>query len=322
MRLKYLFTTATTLMMLCSAKAQEINNSLSYKNINAESYFRLNYENDFFSATDQYYTQGIHLEVVSPAMKKFFLSKLLVHPKWNYIKYGVGLEHDAYTPTSIGSDSILHGDRPFAACLFLKTSLIAIDPENKQRFSASLSTGVIGPAAGGKEMQTDIHRWLNNVTPHGWQYQIQNDAIVNYEVDYEKQLMTIDKYLLIDAEGMIRAGTLSDKAGIGSTLMFGYFDSPYSKEITSGKAFRMYAYEHPEIAVIGYDATLEGGLFDRTSPYTLKSGDLNRFVFQNRFGFVVVVRRINLEYFQSVKSNEFNTGKMHVWGGVQVAVGL
>jgi hypothetical protein len=100
--------------------AQAIDNTLSFKNINSEKYFRINYENDFFSATDIYYTQGMHMELVSPGIKKFPLCRLLICPAYNNIKYGIGAEHDAYTPTTIRSDNIQYDDRPFAACLFLK----------------------------------------------------------------------------------------------------------------------------------------------------------------------------------------------------------
>jgi lipid A 3-O-deacylase len=302
--------------------AQAIDNALSFKNINSDSYFRLNYENDFFSATDIYYTQGIHVELVAPWVRQFPMSRLLFAPHYSNVRYGIGLEHDGYTPTSISSDDILYGDRPFAACLFLKTFAIATDSVHHQRFSTAISTGVIGQAAGGAEMQTGIHRWLHDITPHGWQYQVHNDAIINYQADYEKQLAAVPKLFSLDASGMARAGTLSDKASGGFTLMFGYFDSPFLTETARKSNFRIYAYEHPEVDAVGYDATLQGGLFNQSSPYTIGSGNMERVTFGNRFGFVVVYRRLYLEYFQSYLSNEFKTGNYHVWGGVQIAFGL
>jgi len=298
--------------------AQAIDNTLSFKNINTDRYFRINYENDFFSATDIYYTQGIHIEVVSPGLKQFPLSKLLVCPNYTNIKYGIGAEHDGYTPTTIRSDEIQYGDRPFAACLFLKTFLEATDESKRQKISATLSTGLIGPGAGGKEMQTTIHRWLNGVHPHGWQYQISNDAILNYQLDYEKQLVSYGHVLSINADAMGRAGTLSDKAAGGFTLMAGYLDDPFRVIASTKKNFRIYAYEHPEIDIIGYDATLEGGVFDHNSPYTITTNNISRIVLQNRFGFVVQYQRVWLEYFQSYLSREFKTGNYHVWGGIQV----
>ena len=169
------------------------------------------------------------------------------------------------------------------------------------------------------EEQTGIHRLLGDVIPRGWPNQIHNDAILNYQVNYEKQLLSAGHIFSLDADGMARAGTLSDKANIGTTMMFGYFDSPFRTETTTKKSFRTYAYEHAEINIVGYDATLEGGVFNRTSPYTINPKDLTPFVFQNRFGFVVIYHRVYLEYFQTLLSHEFTTGNFHVWGGLQIA---
>ena len=299
-----------------------IDNTPSYKHIGYQSYFRLNYENDVFSATDKYYTQGIHLEVVAPWVIDFPISKLLIHPHFSSLRYGIGLEHNGYTPTSISNPAILYGDRPFTATLALKSFLLGIDPAGKQRFTSSIYTGVIGQSAGGMEMQTAIHRWLNNITPHGWPNQIHNDVVLNYQMGYEKQLISVGHVFAMDADAQMRVGTLSDKAGVGTTLMGGYFHSPYATDAIDTRQFSIYAYEHAEVNVIGYDATLQGGIFNRTSPYTLSAGDLSHATFQNRFGFVVSWQGVCLEYFQSLLSREFKTGDFHVWGGVQVAIGL
>lgn len=302
--------------------AQQIDNTLSFKNINTDKYFRLNYENDFFSATDMYYTQGIHLEIISPAIKNFPLSNLLIHPSNTYTRYGIGLEHNGYTPSSIQHSELLVGDRPFAACLMLKAFQISIDTPHKYRLLSSIVMGVIGQAAGGAEMQTGIHKWLNNVTPQGWIYQVHNDAIINYQADYEKQLYAYGNILCIDADAIGHVGTFNDKLSLGTTIMAGYFDSPYSTQKTQKKHFRIYAYEHAQVNFVGYDATLQGGMFDHTSPYTISASDITRVVLENRFGFVVVYRNIFLEYFQSYLSREFSTGDYHVWGGIQVAFGI
>jgi lipid A 3-O-deacylase len=316
-------TVLSVFMLLLSfgVNAQAIDNTLSFKNIN-DKYFRLNYENDFFSATDKYYTQGIHLELVAPWLRNFPFSKLLVHPLAWQIKYGVGIEHDGYTPTNIDKPFVLYGDRPFAACLFLKTFLIATDADKKERFSSALSTGVIGQAAGGAEMQTGIHRWLNDLTPHGWPNQLHNDVILNYQVDVEKQLLSYSNIFLLDVDAMGRLGTLSDKAGVGGAIMIGYFQSPFGDKCGKKQYLQVYAYEHPEVDVIGYDATLQGGMFNHSSPYTISSDNISRIVFQNRFGFVVNYKWLYLEYFQSLLSSEFRTSDYHVWGGIQISVGL
>ena len=298
--------------------AQVIDNTLAYKHIAASSYIRLNYENDFFSASDRYYTQGIHLEMVSPALRRFPLSKVLWHPVKGYTQYGIGLEHAGYTPTSISSDNILYGDRPFAAALLLKTFAVTTDTARRLRFSTALSTGVVGQAAGGAEMQTGIHRWLHNITPHGWQYQVHNDLIFNYQLGVEKQLLSWRNNLSLSADAMVRAGSLSTKASAGATLIVGIYNDPFRSGLDN-TGFRIYGYIHPQIAAVGYDATMQGGLFNRTSPYTIAAADISRITFANRYGFVASFHHITLEYFQSLVTREFKNGLTQEWGGVQIA---
>ena len=311
------------LMLLpVTCRGQAIDNTLSYKDLGCNRYFRISYENDFFTATDIYYTQGINLEMVASGLSKFPLAKLLLRPAYGEIKYGIGLEHAGYTPTSLGSDAILYGDRPFTATLLLKTFSIATDSVYKQRFSTTLSTGIMGPDAGGQQMQTDIHRWLHNIIPRGWENQLHNDAALNYQVDYEKLVASYGNLFSADVSAIGRAGTLSDKASLGGTLMLGYFDSPYSGKEEYRSHFRLYVYEHPEVDAVGFDATLQGGLLNKTSPYTIPAAQVTRFTLQNRAGFVISWQRVYLEYFLTQLTREFSTGKPHAWGGVQIAFGL
>lgn len=319
---KPVFSILVLLLNSYFAMPQAIDNALSFKNINRDRYIRFNYENDVFSGSDIYYTQGMHLELVAPWVKRFPISRLLIKPDFGYVRYAISVEHNGYTPTSISDESILYGDRPFTACLFLKTAVYAVDPIKRRRWSTSISLGVMGQAAGGEEMQVGIHKALNNITPHGWANQIHNDVILNYQADYEHQLIRVNRAFSIDIDGMARLGTLSDKISAGGTIMAGYFDDPFSGNVASGRNFRIYAYEHPEVDFVGYDATLQGGLFNRSSPYTISSNDITRVTFQNRFGFVVIWQGFYLEYFQSFESCEFKTGDYHVWGGVQLAFAL
>ena len=317
--------TMIVLMFLLSitAQAQAIDNTLSFKNISNNAYVRLNFDNDWFASSDCYYTGGMHAEWVAPWIKRFPLSRLLIHPKYSYMRFGLGLESDIYTPINIRNGEILRYDRPYAGVLLLKTFLIAIDSANKQRFSSTLSTGVIGPASGAMYIQTDVHRVLpNNTVPEGWPNQVHNDAVLNYEASYAKQLVAAEPIFLLDASGMARVGTLNDKAGIGPTAMLGYFNSPFKNIIVTKKKFRAYAYDHAEVDVIGYDATLEGGVFNRTSPYTISANDVRRLTFQNRYGMVFTFDRMYLEYFRTFLTSEFDTGRSHSWGGIELAVGF
>lgn len=300
-------------------QAQAIDNSFAYKSINSDKYLRANYDNDYFSARDRFYTQGVHIEFVHPVFRHNPVNILFPTFRGVHTKYGIAIEHDAYTPTSIQSNFILYGDRPFAAALMLKSFAFAVNEGHNQKLSTALSLGVLGPAAGGREIQNYIHENTGNIIPQGWQYQVQNSPIINYQLNYERQLLSVKNYLLLNADGMIRAGTLSDKLSAGTTLMLGYFDPPFSD--AREKVFSLYAYDHPAINAIAYDATLQGGLFNDNSPYTIAAKDISRLCFENRFGVALAYKWLHVEYFQTYLTKEFATQRgSHRWGGIQIAI--
>jgi lipid A 3-O-deacylase len=300
-----------------TASAQQISNTALYRNVSSPKYFRVHYENDYFSETDIYYTQGINLEYVHPAIGNFFTSKLLLRSSTKEAKYGISLEHEGYTPTSISHPEILLGDRPFAACLFLKTFSITNNLTRRERISSSLSAGVIGPMAGGKEIQEGIHRLINYTLPLGWQNQIQNDVILNYQVEYERGFFSLPDYLLLSMKAGAHIGTFNSKACMGITLMTGIFDDPFTNFSKRKRKNQVYLYAEPLLNVVGHDATLQGGFFN-TSPYTLSSNEINRFVFQGNAGIVFKINTLQLEYFQSYLTKEFETGSSHAWGGIRI----
>lgn len=329
MPLRTLFLTFWLCLACVIVHAQTIDNMASFRMMNADRYIRLHYENDYFTATDYYYTQGIHLEVVDPSYKKFPLTRLLVRQKEGTNQFGISLEHNGYTPTSIEHNEILYGDHPFAAALMLKTFSMNNHAERRYRITSSLTLGVIGPAAGGYDMQKSIHQWINATVPLGWQNQIQNDVIVNYEIGAEKNLLRSSDIFLLNGFASARIGTLSTKLSSGVVLMLGRMNSKiasvFGSTETSGmstKKLRFHAYLQPMINVVGYDATLQGGLFNRDSPYTLSSGEISRVTLQANYGVVATFNSMYLEYFKTFIRKEFETGLDHRWGGIRVGVKL
>jgi len=301
--------------------SQEMDNGASYKDLPFERYFRLSYDNDFFTTTDEYYTQGINMEIVSPSLRYNPFGKLDIHLKGGDNKYGIAVEHEGYTPRSIGDEQILYNNHPYAGILMLKSFSISDKPESGQQLYTSLDLGVIGPATGAEQMQKGIHKALNNLQPGGWKNQIHNDAIVNYEASYEHKLFNTGHVFELDANAAARAGTFSDRASLGMSFMLGYFNSPLSDN-NDKSAFHAYLYEAPVISAIAYDATLQGGMFNRTSPYTITDAQLTRFVFENKSGIVVTYKSIYVEYYQAYVSKTFSTGLIHQWGGLSFGVQL
>jgi hypothetical protein len=67
---------------------------------------------------------------------------------------------------------------------------------------------------------------------------------------------------------------------------------------------------------------MQGGLFNRKSPYTIAAADISRVSFQADAGIIVNFRRLYLSYTQSYLTKEFSTGHYHRWGGISVGIAL
>ena len=303
--------------------AQRIDNTASFRQMGSDKYIRIHYDNDLFTGTDYYYTQGYAIEVVNPALRKNPLTHLLLKAKNSQARYVLTFEHTGFTPTSIRSNTIRVGDRPFAACLLLKSFSMSTDTVRRVRVSSELSVGMIGPVALGSEIQTALHRLTNGVEPRGWQYQIQNDAILNYTFSYEKQLYAYRYALSVSALGQVQAGTFSDRVQTGVVVMAGRFNSPFgSVQNRRRLPLQLYVYAQPVVSLVGYDATLQGGLFNRSSPYVIQANQLTRVTLQTNIGAVFTYKKLYLEYYQSALSREFEAGLSHRWGGIKIGVSL
>jgi lipid A 3-O-deacylase len=286
-----------------------------------ENYIGLQYDNDFFSATDRYYTQGIVLSFIHPVVRyspfSYTLIKLNKQAR-NY--YGFHLQQDVFTPKSIRymEGAIYYGERPFTAVFFMSHALVSMRSEKKQLLRTRLDLGVIGPAAKGEEEQKAIHKALDNIEPQGWQNQLSNDVVINYSLQYEKGFLST-RYAEGLVAGTARLGTLYTDAGIGAHFRLGllnpYFNSfGLSNDPAQRKhKFRIYGFVKANARCVGYNATLQGGLFS-SGIYTLPAGDVLRLVADASAGLVVSYKRLGLEYSKFYITPEFKKGVDHGWG--------
>ncbi|MES2133495.1 MAG: lipid A deacylase LpxR family protein [Bacteroidota bacterium] len=290
-----------------------------------ENYIKLNYDNDFFSATDRYYTQGIQFQVITRYIKYSPFSYALISlgkRAKNY--YGINIEQDCFTPKSIRYDTINYLERPFAATVFVSHFLISLDAERKQLLQTQLDLGVIGPCARCEDEQKAIHKALVNIRPLGWEAQIAADYIINYRAGYEKAII-YSRYAELMGNVALRAGTLYNDGSLGihfrAGLMNPYFNS-LGIQKNGGRKFQIYVFFKANARAVGYNATMQGGLFNANSIFTVPSGDISRMVYDGTAGINLVIKRMQLEYSRSYITREFARGVDHGWGRVAIAVGF
>lgn len=277
---------------------------------------RFTYDNDFFSATDRYYTQGVRLEYIAPVFQKSPVNYMLVKDKNAQLFCGMALERDGFTPGSIRIDTIPAGNRPYAATSFLSGFAISVNKDLNTRITSQLDLGIIGPASGGKEEQTAIHNAINGLPPLGWQYQVANDAVVNYTFQYEKGVIN-QEHIQLAGLTQARLGTLFTDASAGVLIRAGWMNDYFSNlGITTqsdSRKFQVYGFAKAIGKAVGYNASMQGGLFNK-SVYTLAPDEINRVVATGFYGLVIAYRRFQLEYTKAHITKEFKNGTSHGWG--------
>jgi len=291
--------------------------------LSPERYILIQLDNDIFNYSDRFYTNGFRIDVISPFLRGNPLGRLMV-PYWkqgvNY--YGIRVIQNIYTPSTTKIDELLVGDRPYAGYLYFGSFKITNDPISGIRLSSELQLGIIGPSSLSGELQSSFHTSTpSNHEPLGWEYQISNDALINYRVTIEKGVMASRNFEInLHASGIL--GTVYSNLSGGGYFRTGlfnpYFENLFLSKVSLNKRrgrrnLQVYFFLDLGGKIVGYDATLQGGMFNHSSPYTISSSDISRLVLQGSAGLTVAYGGIQLKAEQFVISPEIDNSLWHKW---------
>lgn len=276
---------------------------------------RVVYENDVFTGTDRYYTQGV--EVAYSTYSRHLPGILRCVTPWRdtagHVLLAVAIK--AYTPTSITDPSVRPTDRPYCGLAFATYETPALYWKGKVSVWPSVDIGVLGPAASGRAIQRGIHRITGNAEPLGWHNQIGNDVVLNYHFKADYTLLS-GSYFSLEARSAVSLGQPFTRASFGVGAFA--FSSKY------GRRKRPYftAFANADARLVGYDATLQGGLLNRASTYVIRAGDVVRLVGVGKAGFNCRLLGWSFGSFVDVVTREFSGGDAHRWGGVFLYIPL
>jgi hypothetical protein len=291
--------------------------------LSRESFLAINFDNDILNYTHKFYTNGIRIDFISPVFQMNPLSRLMI-PYWrsavNY--YGLALVQNMYTPSTTKLGGILYGDRPYSAYLYLSSYKITNDVNSLYRQTSALDLGIIGPNSYGEWVQRSFHNAVpTNNEPLGWEYQVQNDLGLNYLFAVEKGIIS-EKPVELIATARGNIGTLYTNISAGIQFRTGMMN-PYFSDLGISKKenirlkglknVQLYFFSKVNGKLVGYDATLEGGLFNKSSVYTIPSSGVSRVVFLGSAGVALSWYGFGLELEQFILSPEFTNGPWHKW---------
>ncbi|MCX6278415.1 MAG: lipid A deacylase LpxR family protein [Bacteroidetes bacterium] len=291
--------------------------------LSREMFLQINFDNDILDYTDRFYTNGIKIDLIAPGLQMNPISRLMT-PYWrsgiNY--YGLSLVQNMFTPSTTKTGGILFGDRPYSAYLFLGCFKITNDRLRKLRQTSELDLGIIGPGSYGEWVQRSFHNSVpSNNEPLGWEYQVKNDLVLNYSLGFEKGILSAKNYdMQLTAKGNL--GTLYTNISGGFLFRTGWMNPYFSnlgiskkrQTVQSGlKKFQCYFFVKGSGQLVGYDATLQGGFFNKSSVYTIPSKDVSRFVFKGSAGITISNNGFGLDIEQFFLSPEYHQGLWHKW---------
>ncbi|MEM8899599.1 MAG: lipid A-modifier LpxR family protein [Bacteroidota bacterium] len=282
------------------------------------------YDNDRFGGTNRYYTEGWGVKLITPRFKNLFLSRLLLLRVGRRPRtfYGLQLSHAAFTPDNILATEVVEGDRPYARQTVFTHSLISNDLQRNMRLTTEFDLGFIGPFATAGLYRTESFR---SNGPVGWQNQIRTDVVVGYRARFEKGLLSTNGVDVV-AYGDAGLSTLRTFGGVGAIIRLGlinpYFYDLYvdQRSIYGSRDIRpieVYLKIDAGAHAIGYDATLQGGLINRNSPYTLSGSEIQRFTFDGNAGIYIFIKRFGINYIHNLQTATFKEGETHNWGRIQ-----
>jgi hypothetical protein len=268
--------------------------------------------NDVFLQTDRYYTNGLQIEYHSQHLGNSAVSKLLFDPLVQSAPiYSLLLTHEIYTPRNVLGDPV-RTDRPYAGVLLLGLKGAFYDDDHQFLLSSTIQAGLLGRNAGGQFVQNGIHVLLPASEPiPGWTYQIKQDMLLSYLVDYQKLLIHAGK-LQMDALAATSLGLpLTDFSG-GIRLRYGQGDDYFSpRQILAVDGLQYNIFAEVSTRYVVYDATLQGGVFNRESPHTIQV--INPLLAQVKAGASVRYQKFNTEIGAQWISAKFENALPHKW---------
>ncbi|MDO7874841.1 lipid A deacylase LpxR family protein [Hymenobacter sp. ASUV-10] len=291
----------------------------SLRRISPDRLLSYTYANDLYFRTDYYFTQGMTLTLVHPALAHLPTQRLLPGISHNSTQYhGITLRYDGFTPLRIQDDFIRVGDRPYAAYIY--ASFFRVSSQATQRLTTALELGLLGPATGAEEFQTAIHRRTNNPTPRGWRYQIGNAPVIGYRALYERQVFSVPGHVEMLGQAEASLSTLYTYAGLGLRLRAGFFNSYFANlgvasrgQRSNLRRWQCYGQATLESRFIGYDATLQGSLWPGNDPYTLAAGAVRRAVLRGSGSLVLAHNGFQLSATATWLTPEFAGARRHAW---------
>ena len=180
--------------------------------------------------------------------------------------------------------------------------------------------GVMGPAAGGRQVQNGIHSLLPPSFPaEGWGNQVSNNFAIQYSVGVEKGMLNT-KYFELNAVANGVLGNPHTEITAGLHLRLGLMDDYFEGKGLGKKKLQLYVFGRGNINYVAYNAVLQGGLFGGADPYSIEK--INNILGYSQLGVAVIYKNIKIELAEEMLTPQFSNGTKQQWGYLNIIIGF
>ncbi len=284
------------------------------------------------SLTDRYYVNGLRLGYASDNNSV---------PGWaqgiGRALYGEGtqrltfdLTQQIYTPADANSRNPPRGDRPYAGVLLGTLGLVE-DTEGA-RSTVAISLGVVGPGAGGEQIQNGFHDLIGQTHNNGWGTQLRNEPA------FEFLTARTWREPLADFAGLETDALIDASAGVGNVRVYGegglqfrlgqglasdYGTARLRPGPSGGDAFHAtrpfawYVFAGADGQGVAHDITLDGNTWESS-----RSVKLRPLVAEFEGGLALMAFGTRLTYTHVLQTQEFQhqKGGLHQFGSLALSV--
>lgn len=191
-------------------------------------------DNDIFTGSDNNYTNGVAFGwrggerlayTEDSAYRRWielwsFLPVLGDDSCESYAAWSVG--HELYSPDDITAATPDPDDQPYAAVLFVDSTLIARAAHVTHAWNLRL--GLVGPSALGEELQDSVHDLIDVDDAQGWDSQIPDEPVINVDYSVAYELLQAGRRGAVEGRFVPLAGASAGTYFTGaSAAMYGEF---------------------------------------------------------------------------------------------------
>lgn len=196
--------------------------------------------------SDGFYTSGIRIS------KSYRLPAM---EGWQSVGWRIGQQIYTASNARLLPPQIARFDHPYAGWLYAG-GWGRFEYADGSEIVAGLDVGCIGPCAGGRLTQDLMHEWLRQPQARGWSTQLRNEMGVVLQAGGRAPALKLSPELDLRPGLAFRLGNVFTDLTADATLRSG--------------TYRHYGFLRGAVRAVGYDATLQGGLFSEAEMRTVK----------------------------------------------------